>query len=523
MRDIQIRIEKKSGNRYQDPGFTILAFSGEEAVSKNFSFSVLLRLAAPTDLKQFLKKDGSVNLSSIWRIRITAAPATEEGGETIFEEQKRFIHCLTGQVEIESSIDEVHVSVLMVPLVLPLTKAPISRSFYEKSVLDLVSFMEDRVKTVAPDAGGLVEFDYAQLSEGLADSYEKWTTRVQFQESDWSFLSRILERDGIYFFIQNDEQKASYIFVDEYLDHSDIAKQKNPLSRSDAGVLNIKIKTEAVPDRVSVAGYQWHNGSQNWASLETSNLDNEPTTTRPEKDEEWQAVSYEGLISPVTKAVTEIITKDLKHLAQVRTEEVVGSATCYTCLSSNPLISAGSLIQIAGFDDILQKDDVLFVTQVAHQTEISPSDGTIAYRNTFSARLYSTSDQDKSVVQYRPPRLTPRPKIDGAIIAFIEAYRYPETANSHEVKRDDFGRFNIVFQFDAYAATDASKVLHPVRAVQRSAGQRGASYRAQYSGTEVGVVFIDGDPDRPFVLGAFHNGVDQDPTLNWPRSTSLNI
>ena len=99
----------------------------------------------------------------------------------------------------------------------------------------------------------------------------------------------------------------------------------------------------------------------------------------------------------------------------------------------------------------------------------------------------------------------------------------PRQLNSHEVKRDDFGRFNIVFQFDAYAATDASKVLHPVRAVQRSAGQRGASYRAQYSGTEVGVVFIDGDPDRPFVLGAFHNGVDQDPTLNWPRSTSLNI
>jgi type VI secretion system secreted protein VgrG len=288
-------------------------------------------------------------------------------------------------------------------------------------------------------------------------------------------------------------------------------------------VLNVKIKTEAVPDRVSVAGYQWHNGSQNWASLETSNLDREPTTTRPEKDEEWQSVSYEGLISPVTKAVTEIITKDLKHLAQVRTEEVVGSATCYTGLSSNPLISAGSLIQIAGFDDILQKDDVLFVTQVVHQTEISPSDGTIAYRNTFNARLYSTSDQDKSVVQYRPPRLTPRPKIDGAIIAFIEAYRYPETVNSHEVKRDDFGRFNIVFQFDAYAATDASKVLHPVRAVQRSAGQRGSSYRAQYSGTEVGVVFIDGDPDRPFVLGAFHNGVDQDPTLNWPRSTSVNI
>ena len=523
MRDIGIRIEKKSGNSYQDPGFTILAFSGEEAVSENFSFSVLLRLAAQTDLEQFLEKDGSINLKSIWRICLTAAPAAEDSGETVFEEQKRFIHCLTGQIEIESSIDELHVSVMMVPMVLPLTKASISRSFYEKSVPELVRFMQDRIKSIAPDAGGLLEFDFTQLSEGLADSYEKWTTRVQFQESDWNFLSRVLERDGIYFFIQNDEQKASYIFVDEFLDHSDVAKQENPLSRGDTDVLNLKIRTEAVPDRVSVAGYQWHNGSQNWASLETRKLDSEPTTTRPEKDEEWQAVSYEGLISPVTKAVTEIITKDLKHLARVRAEELASSSACYTGLSSNPLISAGSLIQIAGFDDILQEDDVLFVTQVVHQTKINPSDGTIGYHNTFRARLYSTSDQDKTVVQYRPPRLTPRPKIDGVITAFIEAYRYPETDNSHAVKRDDFGRFNIVFQFDAYAATDSEKVLHPVRAIQRSAGQRGASYRAQYSGTEVGIAFIDGDPDRPFVLGAFHNGIDQDPTLNPPTSTSLNI
>ncbi len=523
MRDIGLRIERKSGSSYQDAGFTILAFSGEEGVSQNFSFSALLRLAAPADLDYFLEKDGSINRSSIWRLCITASPATEDNGDTVFEEQKRYIHCLTNRVEIESSIDEVHVSVVMVPMVLPLTKAPVSRSFYEKSVPDLIEFMEDRIKTVAADVGDLVEFDCAQLSEGMADEYEKWTTRVQYQESDWNFLSRVLERDGIYFFIQNDEQKASYIFVDEYGDHSDISKQETPLSRSDAGVLNVKIKTESVPDRVSVAGYQWHNGSQNWASLETRKLDSEPTTTRPEKDEEWQAVSYEGLISPVTKAVTEIITKDLKHLAQVRAEEVVGSATCYPCLSSNPLISAGSLIQIVGFDDVLDENDVLFVTRVEHQTQINPSDGTIAYRNTFSARLYSTSNQNKPVVQYRPPRVTPCPEIAGAVTAFIEAYRYPETENSHAVKRDDLGRFNIVFQFDAYARTDASKVLHPVRAIQRSAGQRGASYRAQYSGTEVGIAFIDGDPDKPFVLGAFHNGIDQDPTLNPPTSTSLNI
>ena len=177
---------------------------------------------------------------------------------------------------------------------------------------------------------------------------------------------------------------------------------------------------------------------------------------------------------------------------------------------------------LEGLRKICDENDVLFVTRVEHQTQINPSDGTIAYRNTFSARLYSTSNQNKPVVQYRPPRVTPCPEIAGAVTAFIEAYRYPETENSHAVQRDDLGRFNIVFQFDAYARTDASKVLHPVRAIQRSAGQRGASYRAQYSGTEVGIAFIDGDPDKPFVLGAFHNGIDQDPTLNWPRSSSAN-
>ena len=57
MRDIGLRIERKSGSSYQDTGFTILAFSGEEGVSQNFSFSALLRLAAPADLDYFLEKN----------------------------------------------------------------------------------------------------------------------------------------------------------------------------------------------------------------------------------------------------------------------------------------------------------------------------------------------------------------------------------------------------------------------------------------------------------------------------------
>ena len=141
------------------------------------------------------------------------------------------------------------------------------------------------------------------------------------------------------------------------------------------------------------------------------------------------------------------------------------------------------------------------VTQISHQgsqqaylvagmDKERASEG-LFYRNNFEAIPATT--------QYRPPRIWPRPRMTGTVHARIDAQGEGEYA---EV--DDQGRYKVVLPFDLSGRKDghASSWL---RMGQHYAGTNHGLHMPLHKGTEVALMFVDGDPDRPFIAAALPN------------------
>ena len=126
----------------------------------------------------------------------------------------------------------------------------------------------------------------------------------------------------------------------------------------------------------------------------------------------------------------------------------------------------------------------------------------LRYENTFRAIPFAQP--------FRPARVTRKPRIHGFVTGLIEA-AFPEV---RQPWLDDQGRYGVHLHFDFSPAIPAA--AYAVRMAQPSAASRG-SYGMHFPlrpGTEVLIGFIDGDPDRPIIVGALPNAHAPSPVTS---------
>jgi len=141
--------------------------------------------------------------------------------------------------------------------------------------------------------------------------------------------------------------------------------------------------------------------------------------------------------------------------------------------------------------------------------------GETSYRNTFRA-----VDGQRT---YRPPLVTPRPRIDGVVTATVEPLQPPAgSPTAKDATIDTNGDYTIRFHFDPAPMFPApgSRVRSslPVRMMQALAGPNYGIHFPLRGGIEVFVLFIDGDPDRPVIAAAVPNAITTSPST---QSNSL--
>ena len=119
-------------------------------------------------------------------------------------------------------------------------------------------------------------------------------------------------------------------------------------------------------------------------------------------------------------------------------------------------------------------------------------------------------------VTYRPPRTVRWPRIEGLVNAIVDG----DSGNrSTAAPLDDAGRYRVLLPFDE-AAADGGRASRLVRRVQPSAGAGYGMHFPLHIGTEVAVGHVNGDPDRPMIVGAVPNASTQSPVsgANAPQS-----
>jgi type VI secretion system secreted protein VgrG len=320
----------------------------------------------------------------------------------------------------------------------------------------------------------------------LHGTYEPREFVVQYKETDLAFVSRLAEHLGISFFFDQENESDQLVFTD-YAQGFGTPGHLPTLPFHERGVENdvfaLEAKHRLIPTYYAVRDYNYRLPQVDLTS------DHEVPT------------GYGGGV--IEFGAHHKSPQEGKALAQVRAEERLATQLVYTGKSALPSISAGMRFKLAGHPDA--DELTLLVVEVEHearQTVGGYGEGQQRYTNSFRA-----IPADRT---YRPPRLTPRPRIPGLVTGIVDP---GPTGPGRHAKLDEHGRYTVRFLFDSTAPGERP-ASRPVRMVQNHVGENYGTHYPLQPGVEVVLGFIDGDPDRPIIVGAVPNPLKPSPVTN---------
>ncbi|WP_272426575.1 type VI secretion system Vgr family protein [Polyangium jinanense] len=306
---------------------------------------------------------------------------------------------------------------------------------------------------------------------------------VQYRETDWAFVSRLLEEEGIHYFFDDD---SILVMADGPTAHAPIS----------GGTLAFRAPLGAMAHGEHVSRFAWaervHSGKVTLRDYEFRKpaLSLE-AAKKADEDSELEVYEYPGRYETPERGA-ELAAMQLEEL---RTRARSGAGESDSCR----VIPGKTFLLMDHPDD--RMNGAYLVMRVEHQgTAPMPdailTDGESSYENRFEVV--------GADVRVRPSRTTPRPVISGPQTAIVVG------PGKEELHTDAYGRVKVQFHWDRQGKKDERSSCW-LRVMQSSAG---AGWGAQFLprvGHEVVVAFLEGDPDRPFVIGSLYHAANVPP------------
>lgn len=338
--------------------------------------------------------------------------------------------------------------------------------------------------------------------------YDKREFVVQYKETDLAFVSRLAEDVGMSFHFEHDPDgdREALVFSDHHDGFAHLGDEPLELHPhgEKRGIYDLAVKSQMIPAMYAVSDYNWRKpdvdlGAVHELTPEALGLD-QPETERTEG----------GLVGGIVEYGTHHKTPtEGARFAQIRAEESLAGRRIYRGRAVAHALSAGTRLHLDEHPYFGKLE--LLVTTITHSLEQSLGSDEEGkervYRNTFDA--VSTKHA------YRPPRVTPRPRIHGVVTGIVQPGPNGETGGFAELDAD--GSYTVQFHYDTTEAGE-QKASRPVRMAQPFAGPSQGMHFPLRPGTEVLLVFLDGDPDRPLIVGAVPNPVTVSPSISQSRN-----
>jgi type VI secretion system secreted protein VgrG len=333
---------------------------------------------------------------------------------------------------------------------------------------------------------GLVNLGGPDLDLRLIDKYLPREIVVQYRETDLAFVSRLAEHLGISYYFEHESGADKLVFTDDmgtfgHLDHLPIMRFRTRGDRTD--VFRLEAEHNLFPANYAVLDYDYR---------------------APHLELTSTCEHHAGYAGGVAEYGSHHRTpEEGERLARVRAEESYALHRFFRGESALAELTAGAVVKLEGHPRL--DDPKLLIVEVEHRATLAVGthggDGGEGYANTFKAVDASRT--------YRPPRVTPRPRIHGVITAITEPA--PTGASGKHAQIDEHGRYTVKFFFDGAAGEGRQRSSAPVRMAQPHAGDGYGMHFPLKPGVEVTVTFVDGDPDRPIISGAVPNPVTRSP------------
>ncbi len=436
----------------------LTAFSGHEALSRPFSYQLEL-----FSVQEDIQPAKLVGQPITWVIQ------TSETGPRYFNGiVSRFV---AGPIRSVQRARGYRVEV--VPWLWFLTRTANCRIFQKKSAPEII-------QTVFSDLG------FSAFKLRLRKSYPKREYCVQYRETAFNFVSRLMEQEGIFYYFKHENGKHTLVLGDDASAYENCPENQVPAAGSAEGKNHITSWEHEYEFRSG----KWAQTDYNFETPSTSLLTSTQTVLKIPGVSKLEVFDYPGEY-PV-KGDGEALTKTRMEEEEAGYDVVVGSSEC-------PTFTPAGKFTLSSHEVTSEANKSYVLTSVRHSaTDYSFFDErrVSGYANHFTAI--------PAAVVYRPARLTPEPVVHGPQTAVVVGPK------GEEIYTDEYGRVKVQFFWDREGKKDEKSSCW-IRVAEAWAGKNWGVIFNPRIGQEVVVEFLEGDPDRPLITGRVYNKEQMPP------------
>lgn len=345
-----------------------------------------------------------------------------------------------------------------------------------------------------PDVVGKVFEDEPSQSfeKRLSGSYQPWEFCVQYRETDYNFVARLLEQEGIGYFFEHEDGRHVLVLADSKGAHEPVAGSASvrfsppspgAVVRDDC-IEDWEAAQEVQPDRYALSDYDFKDPRNELGVVR-----------KPEQPAKHAKAGYEMFDYPGEYDSFQEGDAYAGH----RAEELQAQASSFRGEGALRHFQAGRRFRLTGHPRKDQNGDYLLV-EVSYRFRDPPPTSTDSGGSSFRCSFSAIPAQQ----QFRPPRITPKPIVQGIQTADVVG------PAGEEIHTDEYGRVRVRFHWDRHGARD-EKASCWLRVAFPAAGSRFGFVSIPRVGQEVVVSFLEGDPDWPLVTGVVYNGANMPP------------
>ena len=437
--------------------FSVVEFSATESIS--LPFEVKLRITSIADIssEELLNRPAVLTVSKA--------------------RSYRYFHGVIDRfVYTEKSKDALVYQVRMVPSLWLLSLRQDCRVFQDKNVIDIVQTI----------------FGEHQLSQSvefrLQRNYPTMEFCAQYQESDFDFISRLLEQEGLFYFFEHSRTKHTLIVADDrasYLPYQDVASVVYAPDAGEKtgpdGIEEFQVTQNICTGKVTLRDYNFQSPSKNLTYQAQAGA-----------NQSYENYQYPGRY------------KDRygKTLARIRLQEMIAYKEMAVGSGSYHQFTPGKWFRLTRHEQ--RKFNRQFLLTAISHSGYQPSTKRRVADESRQPGYFNDFVAIPTSVTFTPAQTTPQPLIKGPQTAVVTG------PAGEEIYTDEYGRVKIQFHWDRIGGKDENSSGW-VRVSQSWAGAGYGTFFLPRVGEEVIVDFLNGDLRRPVIVGRLYNGENTPP------------
>jgi type VI secretion system secreted protein VgrG len=361
------------------------------------------------------------------------------------------------------------------------------RIFQDKAADEIIKLVFDDYKSSV------------QLQDMCDGVFRKRPYTVQYRESDFDFVSRLMEEEGIYYFFKHEEKKHTLVLCNGPRGH-------NPIAGNDlhwaASVSDNQLREDIITDWVLAHELRSlkYSHTDYAAEAPAADLKKDAARTVPyPAPGDLEVFDYPGGYDDIAmkEGSTSTKTQEAERLAKLRVDAMETGHVIAEALTPSRDVSLGMTFNFKGHDAADGYLVALADYEMAYGGyEANYGDGQFEFMCTLEAVPKETRFQPHARIQ--------RPLIAGPQTATVVGPK------GDEIHTDKYGRVKVKFHWDRVGKKD-EKASCFVRVAFPWASKQFGMVALPRVGDEVVVEFLEGNPDRPLITGAVYNGTNMPP------------